>query len=332
MTGPALADSEDTKDRIDAYEQDLAALDARLDQLAADWNATEAELAGIRDDERALELRISRTRSRLDQIQRRLEERAREIFIDGPGGTLEMILSSASFDEFSDRIEFVGSIAEADEDLMLEARVLGEQLRRDEQDLDLVERRKADQLKRLGDQRDEIDARFADVQRTIDRLEDLYAEQRKEERQAARAPPIVTGGSGGGSPLSGSIIRVCPVAGPNSFIDSFGYPRSGGRTHEGIDMIAPYGTPVVAAHDGVVTRSSNSLGGITAKVQASNGYITYYAHMSRYSDATGSVKAGTVIGYVGSTGNAGSTNHLHFGLYTPGWVAVNPYQALVAVC
>jgi len=332
VTGPALADSEDTKDRIDAYEQDLAALDARLDQLAADWNATEAELAGIRDDERALELRISRTRSRLDQIQRRLEERAREIFIDGPGGTLEMILSSASFDEFSDRIEFVGSIAEADEDLMLEARVLGEQLRRDEQDLDLVERRKADQLKRLGDQRDEIDARFADVQRTIDRLEDLYAEQRKEERQAARAPPIVTGGSGGGSPLSGSIIRVCPVAGPNSFIDSFGYPRSGGRTHEGIDMIAPYGTPVVAAHDGVVTRSSNSLGGITAKVQASNGYITYYAHMSRYSDATGSVKAGTVIGYVGSTGNAGSTNHLHFGLYTPGWVAVNPYQALVAVC
>lgn len=332
MAGPALADSEDTKDRIDAYEQDLAALDARLDQLAADWNETEAELAGIRDEEQALELRITRTRGRLEQIHRRLEERAREIFIDGPGGTLEMILSSASFDEFSDRIEFVGSIAEADEDLMLEARVLGEQLRRDEQDLDEVERRKADQLERLGEQRDQIDARFAEVQRTIDRLEDLYAEQRKEERQAAQAPPIVTGGSGGGSPLPGSLIRVCPVAGPNSFVDSFGYPRSGGRTHEGIDLIAPYGTPVVAAHDGVVSRSSNSLGGITAKVQASNGYITYYAHMSGYSDATGSVRAGTVIGYVGSTGNAGSTNHLHFGLYAPGWVAVNPYQALVAVC
>jgi len=329
---PALADSEETKDRINAYEDDLAALDARLDQLAAEWNATESELAGIREDEDRLEERIARTRKHLEAIQRRLERRAREIFIDGPGGTLEMLLSSTSFAEFSDRVEFVGSIAESDEDLMIEARVLREELRRDEEELDAVERRKAEQVQHLADQREEIDFRFSEVQRTIARLEDLYAEQRKDERAAAQVPPIVTGGSGGGSPLPGSIIRVCPVAGPNSFVDSFGYPRSGGRSHEGIDLISPLGTPVVAAHDGVVTRSSNSLGGITAKVQASNGYITYYAHMNGYSDAVGTVSAGTVIGYVGSTGNAGTTNHLHFGLYTPGWEAINPYQALVAVC
>ena len=128
----------------------------------------------------------------------------------------------------------------------------------------------------------------------------------------------------------GGALQVCPVAGPNSFVDSFGWPRDG-HTHQGTDMIAPFGTPVVAAHAGTVSHSSSSSGGIQAYVHGSAGY-SFYAHLSSYSSASGSVSAGTVIGYVGSTGNAGSVNHLHFEWHPGGGAAVNPYPLLLAVC
>ena len=72
-------------------------------------------------------------------------------------------------------------------------------------------------------------------------------------------------------------------------MDSFGWPRDG-HTHQGIDMIAPSGTPVVAAHPGNVTHSSSSSGGIQTYVYGSGGY-SFYAHLSGYSSASGSVSA-----------------------------------------
>jgi len=105
-----------------------------------------------------------------------------------------------------------------------------------------------------------------------------------------------------------------------------------GHTHQGIDLIAPFGTPVVAAHPGVVSHSSSSTGGLQAYVRAPSGTYTFYAHLSSYSSASGSVAAGTVIGYVGSTGNAGDTNHLHFEYHPGGGAAVDPYQMLLRVC
>jgi murein DD-endopeptidase MepM/ murein hydrolase activator NlpD len=87
----------------------------------------------------------------------------------------------------------------------------------------------------------------------------------------------------------------------------------------------------VAAHAGTVTYSSSSSGGLQAYVYGSGGY-SFYAHLSGYSSASGGVGAGAVVGYVGNTGNAGSTNHLHFEWHPGGGSAVNPYQMLLAVC
>lgn len=324
---PALADSEDTKEQIQDKEARLDDLKVSLLRLAAEWNAAESELAGIRDDLDATLERIDGIERRLDAVSARLERRARAIFMEGPGGTLELLLSSGSFAEFSDRLEFVGSIADADEELMLEADVQREELAREQENLRRLETRQQDVVQRLEDRKAEIAAAMDEVEELIADLGERYREQKREE-QLAIVPDV-----GDGPPVGGTPIRVCPVAGTNSFVDSFGWPRSGGRTHEGIDMIAPLGTPVVAAHDGTVRRSYNELGGITAYVTSSNGMYTYYAHMNGYAGpSSGSVSAGTVIGYVGSTGNAGSVNHLHFALYTSGGVAVNPYSALVAVC
>lgn len=111
---------------------------------------------------------------------------------------------------------------------------------------------------------------------------------------------------------------MVPVAGiaPARVPDTFNAPRDGGRIHRATDILAPMGTPVVAAEAGTILRlSQNALGGNTLYIADDDGrFIYYYAHLSRYSDhaATGAhVWQGTVIGYVGMTGNA-PVPHLHF--------------------
>lgn len=131
---------------------------------------------------------------------------------------------------------------------------------------------------------------------------------------------------------------LCPVAGPVSFIDSWGAPRSGGRTHKGVDMFARRGTPVVAPVSGTVEHRSNSLGGPSFHLWGNDGNYYYGTHLDAYGPITGSIDAGTVIGYVGDTGNASGTSpHLHFEVH-PGRergdpsAPVNPTRVVAAAC
>ena len=124
---------------------------------------------------------------------------------------------------------------------------------------------------------------------------------------------------------------LCPVQGPVSFTDSWGAPRSGGRKHKGVDMMAANGTPVVAPVSGTVTARDNSIGGLSFHLDGADGNYYYGTHLSSYG-ATGSVSAGTVIGYVGATGNA-TTPHLHFEVHLGGrGNAVNPYPYVAQWC
>jgi peptidoglycan LD-endopeptidase LytH len=114
--------------------------------------------------------------------------------------------------------------------------------------------------------------------------------------------------------------------------DSWHAPRDGERLHEGQDIFAPRGTPVLSATDGYVVRvAENKLGGQTVSVIGAGGRIYYYAHMDSYAPniATGDqVTTQTVLGYVGTTGNAaGTPPHLHFGVYARGG-ALNPLPLL----
>ncbi|MEO8694552.1 MAG: peptidoglycan DD-metalloendopeptidase family protein [Acidimicrobiales bacterium] len=140
--------------------------------------------------------------------------------------------------------------------------------------------------------------------------------------------PTKTGGT------SGSVValKVCPVQGGASYSDTYGQPRGGGRLHIGVDLSAPIGTPVVAPVDGNVSFSSDAAGGNTFIMTGTDGNFYYGAHLSKQGPSSGAVKAGTVIGAVGQTGNA-SVPHLHFEIHPGGRGNVtNPYPSVARVC
>lgn len=115
------------------------------------------------------------------------------------------------------------------------------------------------------------------------------------------------------------------------FIDTWGAPRSGGRKHEGVDIFAKRGTPVVSNIDGIVWKMENNrLGGTSVWLFGAGGAFHYYTHLDRYGNIKPYqyVKRGDIIAYVGNTGNARKTPpHLHYGIYVRG-KAINPYPLL----
>ena len=110
--------------------------------------------------------------------------------------------------------------------------------------------------------------------------------------------------------------------------DTFGAPRDGDREHQGQDIFTKRDTPVYSATDGYVWRvGENHLGGNTISILGAGGRVYYYAHLEKYAEnlkVGDAVTTETVLGYVGTSGNAkGTPPHLHFGVYTAGG-AINP--------
>ena len=100
--------------------------------------------------------------------------------------------------------------------------------------------------------------------------------------------------------------------------------------HEGTDIFAPAGTPLLAVERGVVSRMGNEvLGGTILWLKGESGTSYYYAHLSAFAPGITPgmvVESGTVLGFVGNTGNARTTPpHLHFEIHPGGGAPINPY-------
>jgi murein DD-endopeptidase MepM/ murein hydrolase activator NlpD len=136
-----------------------------------------------------------------------------------------------------------------------------------------------------------------------------------------QTPTPPDGGTGGG---------VCPVKGPVRIGQGWGAPRDGGRRrHQGIDLLAPAGTPLVAVTSGHITRLSNQdrgRGGISLWLRDARGTAYYYAHNQHNLVRLGQpVRAGQVVARVGATGNAkGGPAHLHFQIHPSRGRPVSP--------
>ncbi|MFP5390213.1 MAG: M23 family metallopeptidase [Gammaproteobacteria bacterium] len=125
-------------------------------------------------------------------------------------------------------------------------------------------------------------------------------------------------------------MPIASVA-PRGLADTWGAARAPARRHEGIDIFAKKGTPILSTTEGVVLHSGqNQLGGNVVWIMGPAGHRHYYAHLDTFAGLSRGqrIAAGTVVGYVGNTGNARTTPpHLHYGIYTIGG-AINPYLLL----
>ncbi|MEO7398706.1 MAG: M23 family metallopeptidase [Ilumatobacteraceae bacterium] len=155
----------------------------------------------------------------------------------------------------------------------------------------------------------------------------------------AGSPEAIGADTTTSSTIPGPVIPLAsfPVQGKCYFIDTFGAARSGGRLHDGVDLMAKAGQYVYAVANGTLTKqyvdATGSLSGNGWRLTTSDSTYYFYAHLSGFPPglALGSrVVAGQIIGFVGSSGNAG-TPHLHFEIHPGGGAAINPTPSVKAI-
>jgi murein DD-endopeptidase MepM/ murein hydrolase activator NlpD len=218
---------------------------------------------------------------------------------------------------------------------------LSDDLAEKEDEIQTLRTEQAAVIEHLEEDRAAADELHAQAKRTYAQAYARYKAEQARRAAAAAAKAAAARASSGGSSSSGAAAGVpaategvnCPLPNGSSFIDTWGYPRSGGRTHKGTDMIAGYGSTLVAMKDGTIRLNYHSLGGRQVYIYGSDGITYYYAHLSSYAGGLSSgqsVAQGQVIGFVGSTGNA-TTNVLHLGMIVGGQY-VNPYPTVRRAC
>lgn len=333
----ALTDSvgaQSTAEQLEAAEDRLAQVEKEAFAATARYEEAHGALIKTREEIAATERALADARKRISGLEEQLDERARAAYQLGSTSTWELLLEARDLSEFSDRLVYLDRLAQDDADLATRVSVISEELRRLESNLSRLEEEQQVVFEKAQREYQVIQDRLAEAQAIRDKWKDqLEAEQRA--AQLLAQAQVSAASSGGGAPTSiqtvaGAGLQACPAPG-TSFSDTFGAPRSGGRTHAGVDMMGSYGQPVYAALPGSVSHSSSSLGGNQAYVHSAGGTYTFYAHLQGFSDASGSVAAGTLIGYIGDTGNATGTPHLHFE-YHPNGSLVNPTPYVAAVC
>jgi peptidoglycan LD-endopeptidase LytH len=308
---------------LDELKEGLERVQAELDEATARVEALRFRENGRRLTIARIDLEINKVRDQRLRLQERAVAAARRIYMASNSDTLDVLLSSESVAEIASRTQSLAQLSESDEQSLEELAAADLRLR--ELQDDLIS--KTDGLTAI---RASLDSESDRLQAQFEALTDEYNELKQKLEEAARKAAANTAGE----VVYSANGMACPIAAPNSFIDSWGYPRPGGRTHKGTDMMAAMGAPVVAITNGRITYEGT---GITAGkwliLSGDDGNSYYYMHNQSNLISSGRVKAGQQIATVGDTGNAiGGPPHVHFEYHPGGGGPVNPYPLLAEVC
>lgn len=324
LTGPVQARSIDevraaadtAVAELSAVESELGDIDGRIraaEQAVADG---EAALVGLREQVRELAvaryMHVGHT-TMLPGGDINAPERAR-VFV--------MVAAGHSFDLMDDY---------ARQRSVLEA---------SQAELELARQQQSQRLAELVDRRSVVDAELARLELVAATTTSTTMSSTSTTTTSIASPSTPTAPVPGPVPAPVPVPVpssgwLCPVRGAMSFVDSWMAPRAGGRSHQGVDIMSPRGTTVVLPVGGRTTFRTGGIGGLTFSLNGDDGNYYYGAHMDSYAGlADGYYPAGTVVGYVGDTGDARGTGaHLHFEIHVGGYGnAVNPYPTTRANC
>ncbi len=339
------AQAEVTRSELDAARAEISAISVDLEDELAELDAAvsqqfvfEAQISRIQDDIAGRDREIA-----LAALEAR--DRARSMYVSAGAGDFQAAVSPESITRLGTKTAYLEAVVDLDVNVVNQL----EFLQADRFDL----QQKIERL--IGQQEDltaELDARSNEILARLtvanDRYQALYDQWKTEEaarqaaaaaarrRQAAAAAAAAAAASGyASSAYVDPSGRTCAIAGANSFSDTWGAPRSGGRTHTGLDMVAAMGTPVVAIENGYIWSPNwHWAGGNGVYVRGDSGDIYYYAHLQGYAPGLYDgqrVGVGQVIAYNGNSGNA-AVPHVHLGYQPGGGPLTNPYQLMAKLC
>lgn len=326
---------------LEDARRERAAIQARLDEAAVALGDLEARVGALSNEADVLGARMDALTATAVAAEDRVADRVRQLYKRGVDTPLLQLLGGDDADAALERVELAGHLLTGD-------RVEIEQAVAARTAASIVEDQLAERRAELDAARAEQQATLEALRADLDRAAALEARLEAEERRrleeqrrraeeearrraaeaaaaAAAAPPAAPAPSG---------ALACPVGRPHSFTDTWGAARSGGRRHQGVDILANYGTPVFAIVSGVWDiRSPGSLAGNWAILRGNDGHRYYYMHLQSHTVGDGAaVSAGTQTGTIGDTGNARGTPHLHFEYHPGGGGAVNPYPIARRAC
>jgi len=339
VSAPSTALAQVTRQDLDEAQAKVREISRRLEGRLTELDRSIGLQSSYENRIQAIQRQLQDRQREMVLVEYLAKERARAVYMTAGASRFQTVLGSARLSELGARDGYLDSLAAQERDVVNELLFLQNDSVRLQGELEQLLANQQIDVERLKESSSDVYSELAianaEYQKVFQQWQKQEEERRRREEEARRRAEEARRNRSDSGHISPS-GRTCPVAGAHSFRDSWLEPRPGGRKHHGVDMIAATGTPLVAIESGHIwSMSWHYLGGNGIYVRGNSGDIYYYAHLHSFASGMSQgvrVDRGQVIGYVGDTGNATGTPHLHLGYQPGGGPLTNPYQLMVKLC
>lgn len=339
MAQPVPTHAASLSDQLEQARQEKDALEAKIKAIRADKSKALEEKAlldqrndKLRTEIKLIQQQVTETETRIAELTAREEEQyalfCRQVRAEEERGTVSywsVLFKSASFTDLLARLDFVNEVMDYDRQVIADLQETRRQLDEDKTALETQKSELVSTQQELQQQIDEATALIQSYEKTEAGHNAMLKEAEADEeriQELIRKEQAASGDSDG---------YIWPSNNSHSITDSYGWricPFHGREFHNGIDIDARRGTPVLAASSGTVIQAGWNGGyGYSVMISHPDGITTLYGHMDSYSVRVGqSVTKGQTVGTCGNTGNSTGA-HIHFTMYKGG-TTVNPLDYL----